>query len=89
MRTPDRYIKLVEAGEPAEAAGEDLDEATSRHEGLQLALRTRRAFPRAPYPGWEADPALCDLVEPSGPRRLALTRRGRLLANEVSLRLIS
>jgi putative oxygen-independent coproporphyrinogen III oxidase len=89
VRTPDRYIKLVEAGEPAEAAGEDLDEATSRHEGLELALRTRRGIPERALPGWEADPALCDLVEPAGPRRLALTRRGRLLANEVSLRLVS
>jgi oxygen-independent coproporphyrinogen-3 oxidase len=87
VRTPDRYLRLVAAGQPAEAAGEDLDEATCRREGLQLALRTRDGVPAGALPGWAADPALCDLVEPAGPGRLALTRRGRLLANEVSLRL--
>jgi oxygen-independent coproporphyrinogen-3 oxidase len=87
VRTPDRYIRLVEAGEPAEAAGEDLDDATCRLEGLQLSLRTRYGVPEGALPGWEADAALRDLVEPAAPGRLALTRRGRLLANEVSLRL--
>jgi len=50
-------------------------------------LRTRAGVPETALPDWEADPALSSLVEPAGPGRLALTRRGRLLANEVALRL--
>lgn len=87
VRTPERYIRLVEQGQPPEAAGEDLDHATCRREALQLALRTRTGVPETALPGWAADPALSGLVEPAGPGRLALTRRGRLLANEVALRL--
>jgi oxygen-independent coproporphyrinogen-3 oxidase len=87
VRTPDRYIRLVEQGESPEAAGEDLDQATCGEEALQLALRTRTGVPATALPDWEADPALSALVAPAGPGRLALTRRGRLLANEVALRL--
>ena len=38
-------------------------------------------------PGWADDPVLATLVEPAAAGRLVLTRRGRLLANEVALRL--
>ena len=82
VRTPERYIALAEAGEPTEAAGETLDEPTRRIEGLQLALRTREGIPR----GALDESALEGLVEVYG-ERVVLTRRGRLLANEVSLRL--
>jgi oxygen-independent coproporphyrinogen-3 oxidase len=87
VRTPERYIRLVGQGQSAEAAGEDLDHATCHHEALQLALRTRTGVPEAALPGWEGDPALSALIEHAAPGRLALTRRGRLLANEVALRL--
>ncbi len=87
VRTPERYLRLVEAGQSPEAAGEDLDTATRRLEGLQLALRTRAGVPAAALPGWEHNHELSGLLEPAGPGRLALTRRGRLLANEVALRL--
>jgi oxygen-independent coproporphyrinogen-3 oxidase len=87
VRTPERYIRLVAAGESPEAAGEDLDAATRREEDLQLALRTRQGVPAAALPGWDGDPMLAGLLEPAGPERLALTRRGRLLANEVAVRL--
>jgi oxygen-independent coproporphyrinogen-3 oxidase len=82
VRTPERYIAAVGAGESTEAAGETLDDATRREEGLQLALRTREGVPAEAL---DAD-ELPGLVEPHGDR-LTLTRRGRLLANEVSLRL--
>jgi len=82
VRTPERYIAAVRAGEPTEAAGESLDEATRRLEGLQLALRTRDGVPR----GVLDEEALADLVEVRS-ERVVLTRRGRLLANEVLLRL--
>jgi oxygen-independent coproporphyrinogen-3 oxidase len=87
VRTPERYIRLVDEGQSPEAAGEDLDHATCRHEALQLALRTRTGVPETALPDWEADPALSALVGYAAPGCLALTRRGRLLANEVALRL--
>jgi oxygen-independent coproporphyrinogen-3 oxidase len=88
IRTPERYVKAVESGQSGEAAGEDLDPATRNREALELALRTRLGVPRSALPGWPDDEALAGLVEPA-PRgdRLVLTPAGRLLANEVALRL--
>lgn len=88
VRTPDRYIRLVGEGGLGEAAGEDLDQETRRREGLELALRTSEGVPAAALPGWENDEVLARLVEPVGKGRLALTRPGRLLANEVAIRLV-
>ncbi len=82
LRTPERYIEAVTAGRSTEAAGEVLDEETRRIEGLQLALRTTEGVPVAALDGDE----LADLVERHGDRWV-LTRRGRLLANEVAVRL--
>jgi oxygen-independent coproporphyrinogen-3 oxidase len=87
VRTPERYIGLIEVGKSAEAAAEQLDRATSRREALQLSLRTRAGVPESALPAWAEDPVLSSLVEPGRPDRLVLTRRGRLLANEVSVRL--
>ena len=82
VRTPERYIDAVTAGQPTEAAGETLDAETRRVEGLQLSLRTRRGVP--------ADAldvaALEGLVEVAG-ERAVLTRSGRLVANEIAVRL--
>lgn len=84
LRTPERYLDAVEAGTSTEAAGEDLDEGTRRLEALQLALRTREGVPS------EAldldDPSLEGLVDVEGDR-VVLTPEGRLLANEVAVRL--
>jgi oxygen-independent coproporphyrinogen-3 oxidase len=82
VRTPERYIAAVRDGRGTESAGETLDDATRREEGLQLALRTREGVPADAL---DAD-ELPGLVESHGDR-VTLTRRGRLLANEVSLRL--
>ena len=85
VRTPDRYVDLIEAGESAESSHEDLDESTRSLERLQLALRTRDGVPLAALS--DEDRAAVDgLVAVTGDR-LVLTRAGRLLANEVSLRL--
>lgn len=83
VRTPERYIDLVMAGRSPEAAGEELDETGRRLEGLQLSLRTRAGVPAAALP---ADDDLVDLIERRD-ERAVLTVRGRLLANEVALRL--
>jgi putative oxygen-independent coproporphyrinogen III oxidase len=82
VRTPDRYIELVERGEPTEAAGETLDAATRRTEALQLSLRTREGVPSDTLDG----DVLTGLVERHDDRWV-LTRAGRLLANEVAVRL--
>ncbi|CAN5456220.1 radical SAM family heme chaperone HemW [soil metagenome] len=87
VRTPERYIAAVAQGDSTEAAGETLDENTRRTEGLQLAIRMRDGVPAAALSvaAMAAD-GLEDLVESDGVR-VRLTQRGRLLANEVSLRL--
>lgn len=82
VRTPERYIAAVADGGPTEASGETLDADTRRIEGLQLALRMREGVPADALDADDLD----DLVVRDGDR-LTLTRRGRLLANEVSLRL--
>ena len=82
LRTPERYIEAVERGESVEAAGETLDAETRRVEGLQLRVRTRDGVP---VEALDVE-ALPGLVEVHG-ERVVLTRTGRLLANEVSLRL--
>jgi oxygen-independent coproporphyrinogen-3 oxidase len=82
IRTPERYLALVEAGQSTEAAGEELEPDVRRLEGLQLALRTR-----AGVPAGALDPAeLPGLVEEQRDR-VVLTRAGRLVANEIALRL--
>jgi oxygen-independent coproporphyrinogen-3 oxidase len=82
VRTPERYIAAVQAGEPTEAAGETLDDETRRLEGLQLAVRMREGIPVEALDLTDLD----GLVHREGDR-VVLTRSGRLLANEVSLRL--
>ncbi len=82
MRTPERYIDAVRAGRPAEAAGETLVADVQRIEGLQLSLRTTAGVPIAALEG----DALPGMVERHGDRWV-LTRRGRLMANEVAVRL--
>jgi oxygen-independent coproporphyrinogen-3 oxidase len=85
LRTPERYIAAVEAGEPTEAAGEDLDDETRALEGLQLRLRTVDGVPLDALDP-VAEPELAGLVE-ARDDRWVLTTEGRLLANEVALRL--
>ena len=82
LRTPERYLAAVEEGAPSEAAGESLDDETRRVEGLQLRLRMRGGVPAEAL---DLD-GLDELVEVrDGTARL--TRQGRLLANEVAMRL--
>lgn len=82
VRTPERYVAAVRDGESTEAAGENLDDETRRIEGLQLALRMSGGVPASAL---DVD-GLDGLVLIDGDR-VRLTRTGRLLANEVSMRL--
>ncbi len=81
VRTPERYVEAITNGRSPMAAEERLDAADRRIEALQLALRTRDGVPVDALPD-----ELEDLVERRGDR-LVLTVRGRLLANEVAVRL--
>lgn len=82
VRTPDRYITCIANSESVEAADEILDSPTRKREALELSLRTAAGVPRSAL---DAE-SLEGLVETVGDR-VVLTRNGRLLANEVSLRL--
>jgi putative oxygen-independent coproporphyrinogen III oxidase len=90
VRTPDRFVELIEAGRSAESSHESLDDATRTLERLQLQLRTRDGVPVSALATHDVD-EMAELVQrvPRGEHgeRLVLTRAGRLLANEVSLRL--
>lgn len=89
VRTPERYVAAIEEGRSPEAGREQLDPAASLIEAWQLSLRTLAGVPVKAF-----DPA--DLAEPDGVLhglvevhgdRATLTVAGRLLANEVALRL--
>lgn len=83
IRTPERYIDAVNNGAQLFAGEEVLDEATRRFEGLELALRMPAGVPAETLPVVELD----GFVELRGDRAV-LTRRGRLMANEIATRLI-
>lgn len=88
IRTPDRYIDAVNAGVSVEASSETLDVDQRRSEGQQLTLRTRDGVARSAF-----DEATLELVgdmvvkHPTEPERVVLTRSGRLMANDISVRL--
>jgi oxygen-independent coproporphyrinogen-3 oxidase len=85
-RTPERYIDAIRSGASVESGAEDLADDVREEEALQLLLRTRDGVPVGALD--EADPDLAGLIERCGDR-LVLTVAGRLLANEVALRLRS
>lgn len=88
LRRPERYLAAVRAGRVPEAGAEVLDAAERDHERRMLRLRTRTGIGRG-----EANPdAATELVatghlEADG-AVLRLTRAGRLLASEVTRRLL-
>jgi putative oxygen-independent coproporphyrinogen III oxidase len=87
IRTPDRYIETVRSGASVEASAETLDDETREFEGLQLLLRTRDGVPASAFTKDTLD-LLTEMVVPHAdqPDRVVLTRRGRLMANEISMR---
>jgi oxygen-independent coproporphyrinogen-3 oxidase len=85
VRTPERFIAAIDAGRPPEAGGERLSPVDRRRERLQLALRTDEGVPADAFePGAVA--TLDGLVEVAH-GRARLTAAGRLLTNEVAVRL--
>jgi len=88
VRTPERYIAAVEAGTSAVAGSETLDPATRAEEAFALALRTRAgavAHTRAAATVHEL--LVQGLVEVEG-ERIVLTAPGRLLASDLTARLL-
>jgi oxygen-independent coproporphyrinogen-3 oxidase len=88
VRTPDRYVEIVERAHSPVAGREVLSEGAREFEALSLALRTPRGVP---WDSLEDPEGLEGLVTREGGRgeRAVLTVRGRLLANEVSTRIRS
>jgi putative oxygen-independent coproporphyrinogen III oxidase len=84
VRTPDRYIALVDHGASPEGGHEVLDAAGRGDEATMLALRTRDGVPDSPAAGSLVTDGL---AERRG-GRVVLTPSGRLLANEATTRLL-
>ncbi len=85
VRTPERYIDLVQSRQSAESASETLDADEQRIEALQLLVRTRLGVPREAFAEDDLE-LMADLLIVAADR-VRLSRAGRLLANEVSMRL--
>lgn len=86
VRTPERYVAAIEDGRSPEAGSECLDPAARQIESWQLSLRTLAGVPAAAFDPEDLAGPLAGLVEVHGDRA-TLTVAGRLLANEVALRL--
>jgi putative oxygen-independent coproporphyrinogen III oxidase len=88
VRTPERYIAAITAGSLAEAGSEELSVDRRIEESFVLALRTRSGARVGPA-GRTALDDLADagLLERAGDR-VVLTRHGRLLASDVTARLV-
>jgi oxygen-independent coproporphyrinogen-3 oxidase len=84
-RTPEAYIAAVEEGRDPVLGSEHLSRDERVLEELQLSLRTGTGVPATALSA-DDRAALADLIRPDGDR-LVLTRAGRLLANEVAVRL--
>ena len=85
VRTPDRFIELIESLQSAESSNEILDVDAQRIEGLQLALRMREGVPIDSFSASDLE-LMSELVRVNN-GQVTLTRAGRLMANEVAMRL--
>ena len=85
VRTPDRYVELIERGESPLGGEEFLDELTQRFERDSLALRTSRGVAIEAFDSLDE---IAHLVSVSD-GRVTLTPKARLVANQVIIRLKS
>ncbi len=83
VRTPERYIAMVNGGERPLGGEERLDEPTKQFERDSLALRTRRGVPAEAFDSLDE---IAHLVRVEN-GRVTLAPQGRLLANQVIVRL--
>jgi putative oxygen-independent coproporphyrinogen III oxidase len=89
VRTPERYVDRIAARQSAEAGAEVLDDRTREEERLGLALRTRDGVAPAQVVLPVAEELLAAALLARDGDRLVLTRRGRLLATDVTARLLA
>ncbi|MDG2263332.1 MAG: radical SAM family heme chaperone HemW [Actinomycetota bacterium] len=82
VRTPERYIDSIESSQGTEAGSERLDLAEREVEALQLAIRRREGVPVDVVPD-----EVIHLVDIDADGTARLNLQGRLLANEVAVRL--
>ena len=85
VRTPDRYVDLVSSGQSPLGGEEFLDERTQQFERDSLALRTRRGVPVEAFDSLEEIAHLVRVRD----GQVTLKENGRLLANQVIVRLRS
>ena len=85
VRTPERYIDMVRRGERPLGGEELLDETTRAFERDSLAIRTSRGVPVEAFASIDEIGHLVEVAD----GRVTLAPRGRLLANQVILRLAS
>ncbi|MHB8380324.1 MAG: radical SAM family heme chaperone HemW [Acidimicrobiales bacterium] len=85
VRTPDRYVDLLRRGESPLGGEEFLDETTQRFEAESLALRTSRGVPLEAFDSLEEISHLVHVRE----GQVTLTKKARLVANQVIVRLRS
>jgi oxygen-independent coproporphyrinogen-3 oxidase len=83
VRTPDRYIAMVREGIRPLGGEESLDERTQSFERDSLALRTAKGVPLEAFDSLEEIAHLVNVAN----GRVTLAPKGRLLANQVILRL--
>jgi oxygen-independent coproporphyrinogen-3 oxidase len=89
VRTPERYIAAIGADRTPETGAEELDAATRAEEAFVLAVRTRGGAPVPPgADGVAGELEDVGLVETAS-GRVTLTRPGRLLASDVTTRLLA
>ncbi len=94
VRTPDRYIGALAGARSPEAGSEELGAEAAAEEAFALALRTAGgAAVAADPPAPRAAAVLAELESGGllrlGDGRVRLTRRGRLLATDVTARLLA
>jgi len=85
VRTPDRYIELIEKGESPLGGEEFLDESTQQFERDSLAMRTAHGVPLEAFDSLDEIAHLVSVDE----GRVTLTPKARLVANQVIVRLKS
>ena len=83
VRTPDRYIAMVRDGNRPLGGEENLDARTQTFERDSLALRTSKGVPLEAFESLDAIAHLVNVRD----GRVTLAPQGRLLANQVILRL--
>ncbi|MFZ4585386.1 MAG: radical SAM family heme chaperone HemW [Acidimicrobiia bacterium] len=88
VRTPERYISAIAAGESAEAGSEPLDASRQAEDHIVLGLRTVAGVELPESAQVVAAELAADGFLQLDGAHARLTRSGRLLANEVTTRLV-